>query len=102
MKIISVTFKFMSAVVYATKYLIVHSATANIKLTDTGLRRCSVIHCYKTTKRLIESVVGLRPRQGNLRLVFRLFCLRRGLPSIKFKWSENKPEIPSSRPQPHY
>ena len=29
---------------------------------------------------LIESMMGLRPRQGNLRLVFRLFSLMRGLP----------------------
>ena len=36
----------------------------------------------KTMGRLIESMMGLRPRQGNLRLVFRLFSLKRGLPSI--------------------
>ena len=35
--------------------------------------------------RLIESMMGLRPRQGNLRLVFRLFSLMRGLPSIRLK-----------------
>ena len=35
--------------------------------------------------RLIESVMGLRPRQGNLRLVFRLLSLMRGLPSIRLK-----------------
>ena len=29
---------------------------------------------------LIESIMELRPRQGNLRLVFRLFSLMRGLP----------------------
>ena len=34
---------------------------------------------------LIESMMGLRTRQGNLRLVFRLFSLMRGLPSIKLK-----------------
>ena len=28
---------------------------------------------------------GLRPRQGNLRLVFRLFSLMRGLPSIRLQ-----------------
>ena len=33
--------------------------------------------------RLIESMMELRPRQGNLRLVFRLFSLMRGLPSIR-------------------
>ena len=35
--------------------------------------------------RLIESMMGLRPRQGSLRLVFRLFILMRGLPSIRLK-----------------
>ena len=35
--------------------------------------------------RLIESMMGLRPGQGNLRLVFRLFSLMRGLPSIRIK-----------------
>ena len=35
--------------------------------------------------RLIESMMGLRGRQGNLRLVFRLFSLMRGLPSIRLK-----------------
>ena len=35
--------------------------------------------------RLIESMMGLRPRQGNLRLVFILFSLMRGLPSIRLK-----------------
>ena len=34
---------------------------------------------------LIESMVGLRPRQGNLRLVFRLLSFMRGLPSIRLK-----------------
>ena len=34
---------------------------------------------------LIESMMELRPRQGNLRLVFRLFSLMRGLPSIRLK-----------------
>ena len=32
-----------------------------------------------------ESMMGLRPRQGKLRLVFRLFSLMRGLPSIRLK-----------------
>ena len=32
--------------------------------------------------RLIESLMVLRPRQGNLRLVFRLFSFMRGLPNI--------------------
>ena len=35
--------------------------------------------------RLIESMMVLRPRQGNLRLVFRLFSFLRGLPSIRLK-----------------
>ena len=35
--------------------------------------------------RLIESMMGLRPRQENLMLVFRLFSLMRGLPSIRLK-----------------
>ena len=41
-------------------------------------------HTYIPT-RLIEFMMGLRPRQGNLRLVFRLFSLMRGLPSIRHK-----------------
>ena len=41
--------------------------------------------------RIIESMMELRPRQGNLRLVFRLFSLMRGLPGISL-----------SRPQPHH
>ena len=36
----------------------------------------------KSRCKLIESMMGLRLRQGNLRLVFRLFSLMRGLPSI--------------------
>ena len=35
--------------------------------------------------RLIESIMGLRTRQGNLRRAFRLFSLMRGLPSIRIK-----------------
>ena len=35
--------------------------------------------------RLIESMIGFRPRQRNLRLVFRLFSLMPGLPSIRLK-----------------
>ena len=34
---------------------------------------------------LIESVMELRPRQGNFRLVFRLFSLMGGLPSVRIK-----------------
>ena len=34
---------------------------------------------------IIESMMGLRPRQGDLGLVFRLFSLMRGLPSIRLK-----------------
>ena len=35
--------------------------------------------------KLIESMMGLRPRLKNLRLVFRLFSLMGGLPSIRLK-----------------
>ena len=52
--------------------------------------------------RLIESMMGLRPRQGNLRLVFRLFRLMRGLPNVRLKLSENEREISLSRPQPNH
>ena len=35
--------------------------------------------------RLLKSIMGLRPRQGNLRLVFRLFHLMQGLKtSLRF------------------
>ena len=34
---------------------------------------------------LIESIMGLRPGQGNLRLVFRLFSHMQGLRSIRLK-----------------
>ena len=45
-----------------------------------------IMTILKGTKyRLIESMMGLRPRQGNLRLVFRLFSLMGGLPSIRLK-----------------
>ena len=37
------------------------------------------------SNRLIESMMGFRPRQGNLRLVFRSFSLMRGLPSTRLK-----------------
>lgn len=43
------------------------------------------------TVRLIESMTGLRPRKRNLGLVFRLFSLTGGLPSIRLKQSENEP-----------
>ena len=43
------------------------------------------VHKENGDERLIESMMGLRPRQGNLRLVFRLFSLMRGLPSIRLK-----------------
>ena len=39
---------------------------------------------YPVCKKM-ESMMGFMPRQGNLRLVFRLFCLMRGLPSIRLK-----------------
>ena len=47
--------------------------------------------------RLIESMIELRPRQGNLRLVFRLFSLMQGIlnigipkkKSIRDKWKIN-------------
>ena len=41
--------------------------------------------CLSLFLRLIESMMGFRLRQGNLRLVFRLFSLMRGLPSIRLK-----------------
>ena len=53
-------------------------------------------------RRVLESMMGLRQRQGNLRLVFRLFSLMRGLPSIRLKKSENEPEIFLLRPQPFH
>ena len=34
---------------------------------------------------LVESMMGLRSRQGNLRLVFRSFSLMRGLSSLRLK-----------------
>ena len=43
---------------------------------------------------LIESMMGLRPTQGNLRLVSRLFSLMRCL--LKWAWDS------LSRPQPHH
>ena len=46
---------------------------------------CSSHEAEACLERLIESLMGLRPRQGNLRLVFRLFSLMRGLPSIRLK-----------------
>ena len=49
----------------------------------------------------IESMMGLRPRQGNLKLVFRLFSLMRGLPTRRLK-SENELGISLSRPQPQH
>ena len=36
-------------------------------------------------ERIIKSMIELRPRKGTLRLVFRLFSLMRGLPSIRLK-----------------
>ena len=41
--------------------------------------------CDTCTHRIIESMMGVRPRQGNLRLVVRLYSLVRGLPSIRLK-----------------
>ena len=46
---------------------------------------CVKAKFHRTERRLIESIMGLRPRLGNLRLVFRLFSLMRGLPSIRLK-----------------
>ena len=34
---------------------------------------------------ILESMMGLKPRQGNLMLIFRLFSLMQGLPSIRLK-----------------
>ena len=42
-------------------------------------------HTFLQLMRLIESMIELRPRQGNLRLVYRLFSRMRGLPSIRLK-----------------
>ena len=58
---------------------------------------CNIMH-----RRLIEYIMGLRLRQGNLRLVFRLIGLMRSLPSIRLKQYENEPEISLSRPQTHH
>ena len=41
--------------------------------------------CTRAFNRLIESMMGLKPRQGNLRLLFRLFSLMRGLLSTRLK-----------------
>ena len=54
--------------------------------------------CILTEKNLIESMMGLRPRQGHLRLVVRLFSLMRGLPIIRLKLPENESGISLSRP----
>ena len=43
------------------------------------------IQIVQAPMRLIESMMELRPRQGNLRLVFRLFSLMRGLRGIRLK-----------------
>ena len=53
----------------------------HIKVFD--VTRCSFLHNLE--QRLIESMMGLRPRQGNIRLVLRLFSLMRGMPSIRLK-----------------
>ena len=45
----------------------------------------SIIFAYRTFDGKIESMMEMRPRQGNLRLVFRLVSLMRGLPSIRLK-----------------
>ena len=47
-------------------------------------------------------MMGLRHRQGNLRLVFRLFKSYARQASHKTKLSENEPEIALSRRQPHH
>ena len=39
----------------------------------------------KGEERIIDSIMGLSPRQGNFRLVFRLFSLMRGLPRFSLK-----------------
>ena len=48
-------------------------------------RYCRLYIIHDTAHVIIQSMMGLRPRQGNLRLVFRLFSLMRGLPSIRLK-----------------
>ena len=58
-------------------------------LDETDMQRLCHLHTVllclnvKLILLLIESMIGLRPRQGNLRLVLRLFSLMRGLPSIR-------------------
>ena len=60
---------------------------AGIEKSQTSVERDILVQWL----RILESMMGLRPRQGNLRLVFRFFSLMRGLP-----------EISLSRPQPHH
>ena len=55
------------------------------KLHDERLNVAILVRGEMQWKGLIESMMGLRPRQGNLRLVFRLLSLMRGLPSIRLK-----------------
>ena len=43
---------------------------------------------------LIESMMGLRPRQGSFMLVFRLYSLMRGLPSKRLKNLETSLRFP--------
>ena len=57
---------------------------------DTQVVLCIAFSLYNMSAqyvcfRIIESMMGLRPRLGNPRLVFRLFSLMRGLPSIRRK-----------------
>ena len=61
------------------------SFMASIGFEHSRMRSIVTVHNRVTLQRLIESMMGLGPRQGNLRLVFRLFSLMRGLPSIRLK-----------------
>ena len=49
--------------------------------------------------RLIESIMGLRPIQENLRQVFRLI---KSHPRMRLEISENEPGISLRRPQHYY
>ena len=56
--------------------------TSNYQVQLLHLAVLSVGPCFII---LIESMMGLRRRQGNLRLIFRLFSLMRGLSRIRLK-----------------
>ena len=64
------------------KRYFVHEMLVKWLLAHTMLVRLQI---KQVDEKLIESIMGLGPRQGNRRLVFRLFSLMRGLPSIRLK-----------------